>query len=134
MFWVQFWAPQDKRDIDTMELVQQRVADMIKGLKNLTHKERLKELGLFSLKKRRVKWDLIHVYGYLLSGRKEDGGRFFSVVLTGKTKTNKYKLKDRKLYLHIRKYLYMFFIIFFFTVRVAKTRTACTEMLWNFHP
>jgi len=41
---VQFWAPQFKKD-------EGRATRMMRGLEHLSYKERLRELGLFSLKK-----------------------------------------------------------------------------------
>ncbi|KAK4832368.1 LOW QUALITY PROTEIN: hypothetical protein QYF61_021967 [Mycteria americana] len=46
-------APQYKRDMDILERVLQRATRMIKGLEYLSYKERLRELGLFSLEERR---------------------------------------------------------------------------------
>ncbi|KAJ7409162.1 hypothetical protein WISP_116266 [Willisornis vidua] len=52
---VQYWAPQQKRDMELLEWVQWRAMNMMKGLKHLSCKNWLRELGLFSIKKRQLR-------------------------------------------------------------------------------
>ena len=53
---IQFWGLQHKKEMGLLVWVQRRATKMIMGLEHLPCKNRLRELGLFSLKTRRL-WE-----------------------------------------------------------------------------
>jgi len=56
---VQLWSSQQKKDMELLEWVQRRATKVIRGMEYLSYEERLRELGLFSLEKRKFQETLL---------------------------------------------------------------------------
>jgi len=85
---------------------------MMRGLEPLCWEERLGELGLLSLGKRRLRGDLRAAFQYLKGPARELERDFFTRTWIDGTRGNGFKLEEGRFRLHIRKK--------FFTVGVVK--------------
>ncbi|GAB0205779.1 hypothetical protein GRJ2_003043500 [Grus japonensis] len=104
--YIQLWCPQHKKGMDLLEQVQRRAAKMIRALEYLCYEDRLRELGLFSLEKKRLQGDLIAAFQYLKGACKRAGEGLFTKACSDRTRDNGLKLKESRFRLGIRKKIF----------------------------
>ncbi|XP_051789435.1 uncharacterized protein LOC127529561 [Erpetoichthys calabaricus] len=109
---VQFLSPGYKKDIAALEKVQRRATRLIPGLQGLNYEERLKELSLYSLSKRRLRGDMIEVFKIMKGISAVDRDCYFKMS-SSRTRGHSWKLVKGKFRTNIRK--------FFFTQRTIET-------------
>jgi len=83
---------------------------MIRGMEHLSYKERLRELWLFSLEKRRLRGDLIAAFYHFKGTYRKDGEGHFIRECSDRMRSNSFTPKEGRL--DIRKK--------FFTARVMR--------------
>ncbi|PKU30564.1 hypothetical protein llap_19133 [Limosa lapponica baueri] len=78
----------------------------IRGLEYLSYEDRLRELGLFSLEKRRLQEDLIAAFQYLKGTYKKSGEGLFTKECSDRMRGNDFKLEEGKFRFDIRKKIF----------------------------
>jgi len=94
-----------------LERVQKRATKVIQEMECLSYEDMLRELGLFSIRKR-LQGEPRAAFQYLKGDCKKEGDRLFSRTCCDRTRGHGFKLKEGRLRLGIMKK--------FFTVRVVK--------------
>ncbi|XP_066035376.1 triadin isoform X8 [Chamaea fasciata] len=112
---VQDWEPQHNKDVDVLEQAQEGAIKSSTGLEHISYEDKLREMGQFSLEKRRVRGYLITVFQYLKGACKTAKEGVLASACSDKTRENGFKLKEAGFSLDIREKV--------FTVRVVR--------LWN---
>jgi len=109
-----------------LERVQRRATKKKRGLEHLPYEDRLRELGLFSLEKRRLWGDLTAAFQDLKGAYKQEGSQLFTRIDNGRTRGKGLKLKEGRFRLDIRGK--------FFTKRVVGCWNSFPERLWMSRP
>ena len=95
-----------------MEQVQRRAMKMTKGLEHLSCEDRLRQLALFSLEKRRLWGDLTVACQHLKGAYRKAGEGLFTRACSDRMRSNGFKLQEGRFRLDVRQK--------FFTVRVVR--------------
>lgn len=94
--WIQFWSFWCRKDMDLLEQIQERAAEMIKGLQNLSYEEWLR------FGREEAQGDFINESKYRMLDRAKKRAPD-SVAFSEGTRGNRHKLTHRKLFLNRRK-------------------------------
>ena len=91
---IQMWSHQHRIVMDLLEHVLRRATKMIQGMEHLSYKDRLRELGLFNLKKRRLQGNLTVASQYLKGAYSKAEEGLFRRACSDRTGRNGFKLEE----------------------------------------
>lgn len=88
---IQAWAPHLAKDIETLERVQRAATKLVPSLRKCSYEERLRRLGITTLRTRRERGDLIETYKIMTGKERVDQSQFFQLA------RNEYSLRGHSL-------------------------------------
>ena len=103
---IQVLGPQHRKDVELLVRVQRRATKMVQRLEHLSYEDRLMEMGLFSLEKKKLWGDLIVPFQYLKGDYKLERNQVFARVDNDRTRGNSFKLKEGRFRLDVGKVFY----------------------------
>ena len=119
---IQVWDTKPRKYVGLLEKIQRKAMKVIQGLEHLSYEDRWKELGLFSLGKRRLWGDLIAAFQYLKGVYEHKGNELFARVDSDRTRGNVFKLNGGRFRLDLRGN--------FLQREWRGAGTGCPERLW----
>lgn len=87
----------DRKDMDTLDKIQRRATKTITKLEYVSYEDRLRELVLVRLERRKFWGDLTAAFQYLKGPYKKDEDKLFNRVCSYKIRHNDFKLKENRL-------------------------------------
>jgi len=100
------WSPHYAKDKHMLEKVQHRFTRMVPGMKELPYKDRLNQLGLWTLEDRRNKADLLEMFEMLIGKSSPKFESLFERSTLSVTRGHSVKLVKHRCKLDLRKYFF----------------------------
>ncbi|KAJ7410327.1 hypothetical protein WISP_109201 [Willisornis vidua] len=80
--------------MDLLKTGEMSATKMVRGMEDHSYEEKLRELILFNLQKKRFWAENMKSFQYMKMGYKEDGERLLTEACSDRTKANGLKLKE----------------------------------------
>ena len=103
----EIWSPHYQKDITLLENVQRRATKIVPNLRDRPYEERLQQLGLYSLKDRRDRGDMISVFKIMNNLIDIDASKLFTLHNGPySTRGHSMKLEQRRCHTDLRRYTF----------------------------
>ena len=103
---VRAWAPYLQRDMNHLERVQRQATRMVRSLRHLPYEERLARLNMFSLRRRRLRGDLIETFKIIKNIEKVDPQYFLQRSHTMELRGHNFELYKTRFRTRGRQYTF----------------------------